>query len=653
MKKIFTVIMILLFSGKHLIIGQFVVVSAPVFQGVYQRDVNNNANIPISGQIISPSGVSYKVEVLTRRLDPNGNVIANTANTSLVTNSAPKGLFNGSINRSKGWYSIEIRYTVTNSGGSQSTYTASSKCGVGDVFFIAGQSNGQGVGNTNTWQMASSTTVPEWIVGTDEVWDCRRELENRPTLSKISGFNRIGPAGNNSWCYGVLGKRISDVNRTVANDANDGMPVAFFNTCAGGSSVKNWSDGASNSSTNGYLSGTQWCGNYTIPGESAPRAAPYHQGQPYLTLKNSLNWYAQLFGVRAVLWHQGEADSQAGYPGNASLTRNSSTYTSLLNTVISQSRTHSGISNLPWMIAKVSHFSDNTSGDNSDADVSPPLNANALFVRVGQQGSINANTSFNFLGPLTDRFNNSGTSVLRSDNVHFNEASTTFVGANIVGGITALATLWNTKIDPSSSSLTTFTRTPALPVPPIFVTQSGSNFTFSVNPGGQYCWRSGSSLAPPDIVNTTNCLSITNSITITNTSGPIRCYINTGTDLTNTNTGSKKWQSTAQVSPIISCSSCREGKDETEELDLGINMKLYPNPSDKDFRVEFDVLEDDTHVKLEFFDMVGNSVKVIADGSHAKGHFTYPITENLPTGASICQLKVGEIFISKKMIRVN
>ena len=82
-------------------------------------------------------------------------------------------------------------------------------------------------------------------------------------------------------------------------------------------------------------------------------------------------------------------------------------------------------------------------------------------------------------------------------------------------------------------------------------------------------------------------------------------------------------------------------------------MKLYPNPSDKDFRVEFDVPEDDTHVKLEFFDMVGNSVKVVADGSHAKGHFTYPITETLPTGASICQLKVGEIFISKKVMKVN
>ena len=58
-------------------------------------------------------------------------------------------------------------------------------------------------------------------------------------------------------------------------------------------------------------------------------------------------------------------------------------------------------------------------------------------------------------------------------------------------------------------------------------------------------------------------------------------------------------------------------------------------------------------MKLEFFDMVGKSVKVIADGSHAKGHFTYPITEALPNETMICQLKVGEIFISKKIVRVN
>ena len=65
------------------------------------------------------------------------------------------------------------------------------------------------------------------------------------------------------------------------------------------------------------------------------------------------------------------------------------------------------------------------------------------------------------------------------------------------------------------------------------------------------------------------------------------------------------------------------------------------------------VLEDDTHVKLEFFDVTGKSVKVIADGSHAKGHFNYPITETLPTGLIICQLKVGDIYISRKLSKVN
>lgn len=610
MKKqyIFTFLILMMFINQT-IFGQYILLSAPVYQAVYQRDNTNYGYIPIAGQIVNSTGNSYKVECITNRLDANGVVISGSTVSTLITNATTKGVFNGSVGRISAWFSISIKCTnnVTNA-----STTTTSKCGIGDVFIIAGQSNGQGVnGNGITYP---TSTIPEWIVGYNSEWNCRKEFQQRPTsMSKISGADLIGPAGNNSWCYGVLGKKISD--------ANGGMPVAFFNTAAGGSSVKNWRDGANGFSTAGYFNTSgQWCDG-TVSGQPTS----YYVGQPYLTLKNVLNWYVSLFGVKVILWHQGEADALNTYDPNVSLTRNSTTYTSYLNEVISKSRTDLGSTDLSWMVAIVSYSADNTTG----GTITP--NYNAFSAREGQLGTSNNSTVKS--GPGTDMYGSLSTDIYRNliDGTHFDESRNS--------GITLLANRWNSVgfIDNSSSAITTFNRILPKPVPTITITQSGSNYTFSVPSGANaYCWTSGSILAPP----LSGCLSILNSYP--NNSGTYRCYIKTGNN----------WQSTDQATQV-NCPNCREGVEEPDETYGGINMKLYPNPSDKDFRIEFDVLEDDTHVKLEFFDMIGNSVKVIADGSHAKGHFTYPITEPLPTGASICQLKVGEIFISKKVMKVN
>ena len=651
MKKsyIFIILIFMLFKNQ-IIFAQFVVLSAPVFQGVYQRDNTNAANIPIAGQIVGNSTSSYRVECITTRLDMNGNVIPGSNVTSLITNATVKGVFQGTIIRNIGWYSISIRYTSNATNLSSST---TSKCGVGDVFIIAGQSNGQGVDRDPPHLV--TTDFPEWIVGNNTNWRCRKEFENRPvSMSKISGANNanlIGPAGLNSWCYGVLGKRISD--------SNLGMPVAFFNTCSGGSSVKNWSDGANGVGTTGSRNGLtasgaarRWCAGF-VSGQpefiSGTTPNPYYDGQPYTQLKNVLNWYVSLFGVRAILWHQGEADADADPSVDATnLSRTGTAYQTNLKNVIDKSRTDLGNPNLSWVVAEVSYNFYNTVGGTftNNATFTPTNQAGDFALNVRKR-QINALTNLadpgvvggaTVRGPLTDTYVVSNTTFstgsYRPDNTHFSEGNT----ANGVGGLTFLANKWSSIIDPSTSSITSFNRIVSQPVPTVSIAQSGSNYTFSVSPapGASYCWTSGNTLAPP----LSGCLSTLS--TYPNNSGSLRCYVKVGNN----------WQSTAQVSPQ-NCPGCRESSEEPDETYGGINMKLYPNPSDKDFRVEFDVPEDDTHVKLEFFDMLGNSVKVIADGSHAKGHFTYPITESLPTGASICQLKVGEIFISKKMIRVN
>ena len=85
MKKISIILLFLLISGRQFVMGQFVILTAPIFQGVYQRDMTNYAYIPIVGQVAGPSGLSYQIECITQRLDQNGNVIANTTSTDLIT----------------------------------------------------------------------------------------------------------------------------------------------------------------------------------------------------------------------------------------------------------------------------------------------------------------------------------------------------------------------------------------------------------------------------------------------------------------------------------------------------------------------------------------------------------------------------------------
>ena len=66
MKKtyIFVFLIFVLFKNQAAF-GQYLQLTYPVYQGVYQRDGSDNANIPVSGQVIGfPNGSSgtYKIE---------------------------------------------------------------------------------------------------------------------------------------------------------------------------------------------------------------------------------------------------------------------------------------------------------------------------------------------------------------------------------------------------------------------------------------------------------------------------------------------------------------------------------------------------------------------------------------------------------------
>jgi hypothetical protein len=293
-------------------------------------------------------------------------------------------MFFGTTNMSKGWYLCEIIYN--------GLVYASSRFGIGDVFIIAGQSNAQGMPDP-TWALPVTTNYPEWIVGSSDNKTCTKNLpEMFGTFYSFSNANdavkhgTLSPTGNTIWCYGVLGKMISD--------ANGGMPVAFFNAASAGSTITQWHQGSQGlAAPNGYVGGAQFCdvGKYQGP----------FLGQPYTPLKSSLNYYASIFGVRGILWHQGEADSDAGL-GAAYKTTNSADYKNKLIAVINKSRADFANPNLTWFISNASI----TSGQAPNA-----------IVRVGQTSVASAGSGV--IGPDSD-YNGAATTQAgwRSDNTH-------------------------------------------------------------------------------------------------------------------------------------------------------------------------------------------------------------------------------------------
>lgn len=603
MKPLFTLVAIsfLLLTGLFSV-AQSVQLSFPIDRSVTQRNNSDRASITIAGQIAggSSSVSSYQLYYRTSTLDASGNATSTTGWNSVGFQS--NGSFYITPTYSKGWYQLDMG--VYNSYSGSIVVAASVKFGVGDVFVMAGQSNAQGVDDSN-WGLPSTGGLPEWIVGVDLSWGCRREYPSIPSFVTITGQKKISPTGHSSWCYAVLGKKISD--------ANGGMPVAFFNSAYSGTSILNWYESSmGNSTINPYSSSSdQYCLASNL--SSDPN---YFKGQPYLTLKNALNYYLSLFGVRALLWYQGEADAD---PGAGQRTTDKQLYKDRLQYVIDKTRSDFGHSDLSWMIARTTFIN----GGNVTASI-----RDAQLEKSQEYDKAE--------GPDTDfQPNGQLTGLYRSDGTHFNESTNS--------GLTYLGTQeWADKIavpspGPGPSG---FNRIIANPVPQVFVSKNGSNRTLSVNAvsGAQeYRWGTDINDASRSGANMT-------SITLYN-SGSIRCYIKDGNG---------NWR----ISPLVQmgCPSCREGVDELANEDpWGLALTTYPNPFVKDLTIEFNVPQAGSDVRLELIDADGKILRTITNGVHDKGHWKYPVANlNLmPDKIYFCRLKVGDLFVTNKLLPVN
>lgn len=364
-------------------------INFPMERAVFQRSINNNATIHIAGDY---SVNITSAEARFTNLLNNQVVVDWTTFTTYISGS----IYSGSVpNVPGGWYKLEVRGKNINTIVGTATL---SKVGVGEVFLIAGQSNAQGrEGNqgevgANDERVISHNEL-SWYDGDAINGSCNKQVPNYPSFGQIfsneSTRSYLSKTGFNPWCYGKLGDNLV---------AKLGVPVVFFNAGASNTTSYNWKESSDGQPTENFFS----------PSQSSYCNAV---GVPYSGLERTINYYASMFGVRAILWHQGETDNNAN--------TSQANYYSNVNHVINKTRSELG--NIPWVISRVSV---NNKNMNSGA-------GNPNYNIINAQNSLVNSSNKIYPGPSTDDILGSN----RIDEVHF-----------YGGGLIELANRWDAAL---------------------------------------------------------------------------------------------------------------------------------------------------------------------------------------------------------------
>ncbi|QJW91682.1 T9SS type A sorting domain-containing protein [Spirosoma taeanense] len=398
-------------------------VSFPTTRAVFQRSKANLATIRITG-LYTLAVTRIEARMVAR----NGQ--GTSTEWRPIQTSPGGGSFAGDFTGTGGWYNLEVR--GMNGDQQVGTVTTVERVGIGEVFIIAGQSNAQGI----------HTDAP---VSTDDRVNCvnyrypDNGFPNDPPVPQFTHLDNgadfyIAPRGLGSWCWGRLGD-------LLASRLN--VPIMFFNAAFTGTAVRNWRESA----PEGGTAKSVYDPNLLYP----PR-------QPYINLKIALQYYANMLGMRAVLWHQGEADNLISTAG--------ASYTSDLQFVINQSRQDYG-RNMTWVVARTTY------GDNIPTKTSPAI--------IAAQNNVIVTVPNVFPGPATDDIQIPRTRPPRNDpeGFHFD-----------YNGLLEVANVWNGSLDDAFFQNST-PHSPA-PAPTISVACAGNNLTFTIN--GEYTsfqWESG------------------------------------------------------------------------------------------------------------------------------------------------------------------
>lgn len=381
-------------------------ITYPTSRAVFQRNNSNQCSIYIAGNFTQKT-TKIEAKAIARTMSINQGT--STGWTTIQTNPQ-NGVYSGTLTLQGGWYDIYVRAWKNNTLlGTDSLQ----RVGVGEVFVIAGQSNATGaeelrqVGNYGT--SASDDRVSFVNYSTNWSQDYSKVVLPLAVFQHADSTSRIAPMGVSGWCWGALG----DLLTSRLN-----VPIAFFNAAWPSCQVGIWSSTANDSTLSAPFI-------YTLP-----------KGIPYGHLRAALNFYLAQFGVRAVLWHQGETDN--------AFSTSRVDYATQLKNVIEKSRIHSNKPNLTWVVSRVSHFKG--LGLTAARTWQPVIDAQNDV--IGLNGISKTGYTTNVVaGPETDNY--TGPRYRDSDDVHFKGS-----------GHSTVAGLWSNALTDSFFQ----TATPYLPL---------------------------------------------------------------------------------------------------------------------------------------------------------------------------------------------
>ena len=373
----------------------------PINRSNFQRSTTDQATFNIAGQHIGsdlyPGFLKVrKLQYKITRLDTKtGNDVAEITNgyedfdtsgsNSDINNdisSKDFRTFLKELTYPKGSYRLQVRIRKGLFSGFKTIQRQDVLFGIGDAFLIAGQSNASGYKDGNDLgviQNAQNYNSYHAVSVID-----RKDLDNNSNSLKIEGlpintiikdnngfpigtsqkgfsklektkngdYSYIYPRGQGSWCWGPLSSKI------IENQAD--VPISFFNAAQRDSEIKQWSDKFWRDDAGNFIF------NPFAPCASLPCIRDDYW--VYKQFRSSLQMYAHIYGIRAILWHQGENDAQReGYFG----VTNFDYLTGRMNSTITQSRTDIGFPNLSWLTSQVSYYVLNGTPQNEHPESNP------------------------------------------------------------------------------------------------------------------------------------------------------------------------------------------------------------------------------------------------------------------------------------------
>ncbi|GAB4037906.1 DUF11 domain-containing protein [Spirosoma gilvum] len=322
---------------------------------VVQRGLDGNGRLYIAGRF---SGSADRVEA---QLTPVTAGQGTATGWQTVQTSPTNNIFLGYITGAGGWYTLTVRTIVNNTVVNQ---TSVHPVGIGEIFVSAGQSNSRGLGigdndlGSFTDRVSTIDSINHYYPPGAQALYSSGDPMPVPIYKPLTAGRRIFPMAESSWCWGELGDYI--VNRY-------NVPVAFYITGWDSSTIENWINSAN---------GIPACNRYWCV-ENWPNL------QPYTNLKNVMNYYLSMAGVRAILWHQGEAEYGDATSGSIPA------YATNLTNLIQKSRQDFNGRNIPWMVARVSY----------DGDTINPVRQPVIDKQLQVINTPGLNV---FQGPLTD-----------------------------------------------------------------------------------------------------------------------------------------------------------------------------------------------------------------------------------------------------------